>query len=123
MPIVIAGIIWGLFKDPEPATWLDKLSAGFFVGALILFTEAKDFIQKQFTQIKLDKRVAFAKNRTFLFAGLGVFTLLVSIVADKAVPFLFWSAGSCALASVFEWLAAKEYRKVNPLALEVGIHG
>jgi len=123
VPAIVAGIVFGLFKEAEPSSWVDKLAGGFFVVIILFFVEVKDFIQKQFEQLKLDKRVAFSKNRTFLFLGLGVFVLLVNTVADKAIPFLFISGGSCAIASIFEWLASKVYREVNPLALEVTVRG
>jgi hypothetical protein len=123
VPAITAGFIFGLFKNDVEISSLDKLSGGFFVIVLLLFTEIKDFVQKQFEQLKLDNRVAFSKNRALLFLGLGVFVLLVRVIADKAIPFLFISGGSCAVAWICEWKANKLYRIVYPVQVGMVVHG
>lgn len=121
VPAITAGFIFGLFKKDVEISSLDKLSGGFFVIILLTFTEIKDFVTKQFDQMKQDKRVAFSKNRALLFLGLGVFVLLIKVIADKVIPFLFISGGSCSIAWIFEWQANKYYRIIHPL--EVVVHG
>ena len=123
VPAITAGVVFGLFKKDVNISTIDKLSGGFFVIVLLLFTEIKDFIQKQFEQIKLDNRVAFSKNRALLFLGLGVFVLLVRVIADKAIPFLFVSGVSCLIAWACEWKANKLYRIVYPMQVGLVVHG
>ena len=123
VPAITAGVVFGLFKKDVDTSIVDRLAGGFFVIILLVFTEAKDFIQKQFEQIKLDNRVAFSKNRALLFLGLGVFVILVRAVADKAIPFLFVSGGSCAVAWMCEWKANKLYRIVYPMQVGLVVHG
>lgn len=123
VPAIAAGVIFGLFKKDPSVGILDKLAGGFFVIVLLTFTEIKDFVTKQFEQMQLDKRVAFSKNRALLFIGLGVFVLLVKVIADKAIPFLFISGASCMIAWICEWQANKYYRIINPMQVGLVVHG
>jgi hypothetical protein len=123
VPVIVAGYQFGIFKEDASQSVLDKLSGGFFVILLLAFTEIKDFIQKQFEQVKLDKRVAFSKNRALLFLALGVFVLLVKMIADKAIPFLFISGASCLVAWFCENEANKYYREIHPMQMEVVVRG
>ncbi len=123
VPMIAAGYIFGVFKKDVDISVIDKISGGFFVIILLVFTEAKDFIQKQFEQLKLDNRVAFSKNRALLFLGLGVFVVLVRVIADKAIPFLFISGVSCLIAWFCEWKASKLYRIVYPMQVGLVVHG
>lgn len=123
IPAIAACFVFGFFNKDAELSALNKLSGGFFVVVLLLFTEIKDFVTKQFEQLKLDNRVAFAKNRALLFIGLGIFVLLVKVIADKAIPFLFISGASCMVAWACEWKANKLYRIVNPIQVGMVVHG
>lgn len=118
IPAIAAGIIWGIFKkEPSEMTWIDQVAGGSFVILILAFSELRDFITKQLTQLKIDKRVSFMRNRGVLFLIMGTVLVLVKMFADKAIDFFFIAGASNVIAYGFELLVAKYYRELHPLTV------
>lgn len=115
VPLVTAGLIWGVLKEPANNTVLGRWALGAFIIGLLALMFASDFIKAQLEQIKLDKKVVFIRNHAFLFLGIALVLWLATLVAKDAITFSLISGGSHLLAWIAEKIEKKYYRLWKPV--------
>ena len=115
VPIITAGIIWGVVKEPSNDTPVGRWALGAFIIGVLLLVFANDFIKAQIEQLKIDKRVAMIKNHTFLFLGVALVLYLSTLVAADAIDFCLIAGISHALAWIAEKIEKKYYRLWKPV--------
>lgn len=93
-PVITAIVIWGAFKEPGELTLFDRIGIGTIIAAFIVVTILGDYLKEVFEQMKLDKKVAFSKNRAVLFLVVGGVLYLLQNVGHDAMWFFFIS-GAC----------------------------
>lgn len=110
-PLVAAGIIWGVLKEPSNNTAGGRFALGAFIIGFLAIIFLKDFVMAQIEQIKLDKKVSFIKNRMFEFLIIGIVLFIARAIADDAITFCIVGVISHTLAKGAELFAKKYYRK------------
>jgi len=116
VPLVAAGVIWGVVKDPANDSPLGRMALGAFIVGLLALMFASDFIKAQLEQLKLEKRVVFIKNHAFLFFGIALVLWIATIVAEDAITFCLIAGASHLLAWIAEKIEKKYYRLRKPVS-------
>lgn len=111
VPIIAAGIIWGIIKEPVNNSTMGRVALGAFVSGLVLLVFFSDWIKSKIEQLKLDKRVALMKNHAFMYLGFALALWLATLISDDAVTFCLVAGISNLIAYPFEWLEKKYYRE------------
>jgi hypothetical protein len=115
VPLIAAGIIWGVIKEPANNTVVGRFALGAFIIGLLALMFASDFIKAQIEQLKLDKRVAFIKNHAALFLGFALVLYVATLIAEDAIDFCLIAGISHALAWIAEKIEKKYYRLYKPV--------
>jgi hypothetical protein len=111
-PVITAIVIWGALKEPGELTWFDRVGIGTIIAAFVVVTILGDYLKEVFEQMKLDKKVAFSKNRAVLFLVVGGVLYLLQNVGHDAMWFFLISGACHALAYGVEIIE----KKIRPAA-------
>lgn len=116
VPLITAGIIWGVLKEPSNNSVVGRFALGAFIIGLLSLVFLSDFIKAQIEQLKLDKRVVFIKNHAFMFLGIALVLYVATLVADDAIDFCLIAGASHLLAWIAEKIEKKYYRLWKPVS-------
>ena len=111
-PVITALAIWGALKEPGELTWFDRIGIGTIIAAFIVVTILSDYLREVFEQMKLDKKVAFSKNRAVPFLLMAGVLYLVQNIGYDAMWFFLISGVFHALAYGVEIIE----KKIRPAA-------